>query len=496
MPPTATPDDIVANEQTDRPVALTVAGSDSGGGAGIQADLKTFEARGVFGTSAITAVTAQNTTGVTASDPLDTATVREQICAVTADFPVGAVKTGMLATPPVVEAVTETFDEVGIGTPGETAQSHRIPLVVDPVMVAEAGDPLLAEDAIALVRERLVPRATLLTPNISEAELLADRTIEDVADATAAAHELVGMGARAALVTGGHLPDPVDVLVESTPQGATDGRSVTRFEHPRIDGEATHGTGCTVSAAITADLASGARLPDAVDDGITFVTRAIRFGYGYGDGAGPVNHLAALRTQADVTRCCRAVQQAAATLTKPSFAPLVPEVGMNVAVAPRYATTPSEVVAIDGRLHRTQSGVQATGGVAPGASSHIARFLLGIRETDPSVAAACNVRHAEDTRQIVRELWDVECIDREEEPAHISGTMDWAAREAMSDRTRAPDAVLDDGAIGKEAMIRVVAATPRDLVEKLESLRSSLEFDADVVQSLVVDGEVDEQRRE
>ena len=476
------------------PVALSVAGSDSGGGAGIQADLKTLEARDVFGTSVITAVTAQNTTGVDASQAIAPALVRQQLQAVLADFPVGAMKTGMLATTEIVETVAEEYAAVV-----DRHDVDHLPLVVDPVVVAESGDPLLAGDAIDALRERLVPRATLVTPNADEATLLTDDGVADAEDATRASRALVEMGADAALVTGGHLEhDPVDVLAIATPDGGSGDVQTRRFEHERLRTDATHGSGCTVSAAITAELAKGAGLPDAVETGIEFVTETIRFGYDLGAGAGPVHHLAPVRTQADVGDLCRIVGWAVAELASPEFAALVPEVGMNVAAAPRYATSPDEVVAIDGRLHRTTTGVRPTGGVVPGASSHVARFLLGVREADPTVGAAANVRHSHEVGTSLRQgdEWDVQVVDRANEPDDAAGTMDWAAREAMRDRERAPDAVLDDGAVGKEAMVRVLAGSVPALVEKLRTLRQSLELDADVVEPLVVDGEVDEERRE
>mgnify|MGYP000232915715 CR=1 FL=1 len=507
MPPDPAADgpEAVAGQETTLPVALTVAGSDSGGGAGIQADLKTFEARDVFGTSAVTAITAQNTTGVTASQPLDPETVREQIRAVVDDFPIGAVKTGMLANADIVDAVATAFEALR-----DRPHADPVPVVVDPVIVAESGDPLLDDGAIDTITDQLLPLATLVTPNVHEAERLTAHDIQTNADVTDAAHTLVDMGATAALVTGGHLGgDPVDVLVAREPgtndePATADELTVTEFEHNRIPTDATHGSGCTLSAAITAELASGARLVDAVEAATEFVTRAIRFGYGFGDGAGPVHHLAEVRSRADVPARIREVRDAVAELSSPQYAPLVPEVGMNVTAAPRYATSPEEVVAVEGRLHRTSSGVRATGGVAPGASSHVARFLLGVREADPSVQTACNVRHSSEIGSIIREQWDVEVIDRTQEPEDVSGTMDWAARTAMQERAgvdgrtpgSAPDAVLDDGAVGKEAMVRVLAGSVNELLEKLREISDLLELDADVVEPFVVDGEVDEERRE
>jgi hydroxymethylpyrimidine/phosphomethylpyrimidine kinase len=257
-------------------VALTIAGSDSGGGAGIQADLKTFMRFGVFGTSAITAVTAQNTRGVRAWERVSPALVRAQIEAVAADLRPGAIKSGMLGDAEVVRAVAE----------GVRAHALR-PYVLDPVMVATSGDPLLEADAVSAIVDELFPLATLVTPNLDEVALLIGEKPEDVAAMERAARELVKKrGARAALVKGGHLAgaELVDVLF--------DGRAVRRFTHARVDTTSTHGTGCTLSAAITAGLALRVPLDGAVELGLEYVRRAIVSAPALGSGHGPLNHFA------------------------------------------------------------------------------------------------------------------------------------------------------------------------------------------------------------
>ena len=455
-----------------RPVALTVAGSDSGGGAGAQADLKTFEACGAFGTSALTAVTAQNTTGVTHSTVLDPAAVRAQYDAVVSDFDVAAAKTGMLGDADVVAEVADAFG------------GADFPVVVDPVVVAQSGDRLLTQQGVDAVRERLLPEATLATPNVPEAELLVRVTIEDEADLREAADAVRDLGPDAVLLTGGHLDgDPVDVYA---------GETTRVFSRERVDTDDTHGSGCTLSAAIAAHLASAADLESAVECGVDATTRAIASNLSLGSGAGPVDHAAIADghravadgpragVRHDTTDAIEAVREVVAALERKWPPELVPEVGTNVAVAPADATVPDDVVAVDGRLHATSRGVRATGGVAPGASSHIARFLLGVREHDPQTSAAGNVRWSRGRESALRERWDVELTDRTEEPEDADGTMDWAAREAMAGRERAPDAVVDRGAIGKEAMIRVVAADADALLEKFRAV-ASLERDADVV---------------
>jgi hydroxymethylpyrimidine/phosphomethylpyrimidine kinase len=254
-------------------VALTIAGSDSGGGAGIQADLRTFAAHGLHGTSAITAVTAQNTVAVVDYVALDPRMVVAQIDAVASDIPLAAVKTGMLANRAIVEAVADALARL------------RLPhLVVDPVMVAKSGDRLLDPAAEAAYRERLLPLAEVVTPNLAEAEALLGRPVRSLEAMADAARDLHAQGPRAVVVKGGHLEgDPVDVFF--------DGGRMERLPAPRIATRNTHGTGCTLSAAIAARLALGHELLEAVRGAKAYLTEALRGAYTLGRGAGPVDHL-------------------------------------------------------------------------------------------------------------------------------------------------------------------------------------------------------------
>lgn len=323
------------------PTAMTVAGSDSGGGAGIQADLKTFSAFGVFGTSAITAVTAQNTLGVSRYQALEPSLVAEQITMVLDDIGAGAIKTGMLANQEIIEAVSDALRSRGVTQ-----------LVVDPVMVSASGHRLLDEEAVEALIEQLIPLCLVLTPNIPEAEVLTGRTIRTLADMRAAAEQLAAMGCRYAVVKGGHLESaelpsgvelreiapPVPLGYPWSPQwwqedkepekalrasagarqgraeagragGALclepakevrgrfavdvvfDGRSFTFFKSPFFDTRSTHGTGCTFSAAIAAALALGYEPLEAIAEGKRFVTQAIQYAPALGRGHGPTNHL-------------------------------------------------------------------------------------------------------------------------------------------------------------------------------------------------------------
>ena len=267
---------IVGEEATIRhPSALTIAGSDSGGGAGIQADLKTFSARGVFGTSAITAITAQNTRGVFAVEAVSPVLVAAQIDAVLTDIPPRAIKIGMLASPEIIDAVATALD------------GYDGPVVLDPVMVAKSGDALLAQEAEAVLAERLLPRADVLTPNLPEAARLLGRAeARDAAEAEAQGRALLDLGARAVVMKGGHAEGPrcTDILVTRF--------GVVAMPQPRLATHNTHGTGCTFSSAIAAELAKGAEVEAAVRAAQAWLHDAIAAadGLGIGRGHGPVHH--------------------------------------------------------------------------------------------------------------------------------------------------------------------------------------------------------------
>lgn len=261
--------------------ALTIAGSDSGGGAGIQADLKTFAALKVYGTCAITAVTAQNTAGVEGIFELPAEFVGRQIDAVLKDIGADAAKTGMLASAAIIEVVAAKTQEFGVKK-----------LVVDPVMVAKSGDYLLAKEARRVLKEKLLPLALVITPNLDEARALTGRNIDDEEGMVEAAKALHDLGVPYVLVKGGHLSGAAtDILY--------DGREIHRFTAPRLDNRHTHGTGCTLSAAITAFLARGLAVVEAVAAAKEYIHLAISRAAGVGRGCGPVHHLASYYSWGD-----------------------------------------------------------------------------------------------------------------------------------------------------------------------------------------------------
>lgn len=258
---------------------LIIAGSDSGGGAGIQADIKAVSAMGGYAATAITAITVQNTLGVSAIHPVPDDIIAGQIRAVLDDIGADVIKTGMLATPSVVNLVAEALE----------ARDEPIPLVLDPVMVATSGDRLVDGETETVIRDRLLPLATLVTPNIAEAERLTGGQVENLGDQIAAAEALMELGAKAALVKGGHLKGSAvtDVLVST--------RGMEIMERPRIQTRHTHGTGCTLASAIAARLAMGESLPDAVRTAGDYLHEAINRAPGFGEGHGPVDHMWVLR---------------------------------------------------------------------------------------------------------------------------------------------------------------------------------------------------------
>jgi hydroxymethylpyrimidine/phosphomethylpyrimidine kinase len=260
--------------------ALTIAGSDSGAGAGIQADLKTFAAHGVYGTSAITAVTAQNTAGVTMFEAVSADLVTAQIEAVVSDIGAHAAKTGMLANAAIVEAVSAAVRDLEIPL-----------LVVDPVMIAKSGDRLIDDEAVGALKTELLRQAFLVTPNIPEAEALAGITIRGDQDRYEAARRIASMGVTAVVIKGGHLPsdDVSDLLYEHG--------EFVEFRHARVPGRHTHGTGCTFSAAITSHLALGRSLREAIPLAQQYVADAIRHAPDLGRGHGPMNHFVNFKLQ-------------------------------------------------------------------------------------------------------------------------------------------------------------------------------------------------------
>lgn len=437
------------------PVALTIAGSDSGGGAGIQADLKTMEAHGVFGTSAVTATTAQNTAGVRDSHVLPVEHVEAQYRAVVEDFDVAAAKTGMLATSEMVSAVTNLLS----GFDG--------PVVVDPVMVATSGDRLLSEDAEEAY-EALIAEATLVTPNADEAAVLVGGEVDDPEAAREAGERLVETGVDAALVKGGHLGGErvVDTLVVDA-----DGGPVTHtFEHPRVDTDATHGSGCLLASAIAANLARGESLVEAVEAGTAFAERAVRYGLDVGEGPGSVHHLVALREEAERTAVVESVESIVDALVDRGAAALVRDAGTDVVGATAFADGVDGVAGVEGKIARTRSGIRTNRGVRAGAESDVACRLLAARERFPELRFAADCRLGDRTEAALDRLdWEVVAVDGSADADVGDGV-----ERALAELSAPPAAVLDRRERERDPAIVVFARDAATLRTRLLALHDEI----------------------
>lgn len=427
------------------PCALTIAGSDSGGGAGIQADLKTFASLGVHGLCVITAVTAQNTRGVEAVFELPHEFVTKQLDAVMRDFKVEWAKTGMLSNSDIIKAV------------GKAAKRYSIRLVIDPVMASTTGAPLLREGAFESLLN-LLSRAELVTPNVSEAERLSGIKIKTLVDVRRAARKISKLGPRIVLIKGGHLrgQEVVDLVY-------MDGK-FSEFKGPRVKGEPTHGTGCSFSAALTAELAKGASIQVAIDRARRFIVSAIEGRLKVGKGTMPVNPMAALFLDAEKGRVIEDVLAAAKLLVSDSkFSELLPEVGSNIAMALPGAKRVSDVVGLSGRIVRVEGRSCLTGYPELGGSEHVANIVLSAMCHDPKIRAALNIKFSEKILRACRKLkLSVEDFDRSNEPRGAK-TMVWGTEHAIKTAGRVPNVIFDRGAVGKEAMVRLLGTSATEV---------------------------------
>lgn len=420
---------------------MTIAGVDSGGGAGISADLKTFAALGVHGTCVITSVTAQNTKGVLGSSDIPVSFIEEQFNAVVDDISIDCAKTGMLSSPDIVRTVAELI------------KKQKIPLVIDPVMAAEAGGKLLDDKAVRVLVEELLPLATLTTPNIYEAEIISGTRIKGPEDAKKAAMKIHEMGAGAVIVTGGHMKG-TDILYSEG--------EFTYIEGQIVKG-GTHGSGCTHSAAITAEIARGTTIRDAAFSAKKFVENAITRGVKIGTGVAPVNPLGKVLEGYDRYHVLRNVGEAVELVeNNTGLSNLIPEVGCNIAMGIQGASSVSDVAAVQGRIVKLKGSAHSVGCVAFGASSHIARIVLTAMQFDSSIRSAMNIRYSEEAISGIEKLGlHASSFDREDEPEDVS-TMEWGVVEAIKKEGKVPDVIFDKGGYGKEAMIRLLG---RDALE-------------------------------
>ena len=439
--------------------ALTIAGSDSGGGAGIQADIKTFTVYGVYGMSVITAVTAQNTTGVQGVVTMEPEFVALQMDSVLKDIGADAVKTGMLANEAIVETVAEKIREYGIKN-----------LVVDPVMVAKGGDHLLQRNAVEALKKMLLPVSWVVTPNLEEAAVIVGKDLGTPEAIEDAARIIYDLGVPYVVIKGGHRSgDALDILY--------DGRNIHRFSSPRYDTKNTHGTGCTFSAAIAAALARDKDVYTAVADAKTFITDAIRYSLDLGAGHGPTNHMVAMEKNASRYGVIENIRRALDKLQGWKIGHLIPETQTNLAMALPYAQGPEDVAAIPGRIIRWGDTIRTLSEPMFGASRSMAAMVLTARKSDPKVGAAMNIRYSEETLAacqkagftMVEFTWPV---PGEKTEVHkltdiVSGY--------VQEKGNAPDIVFNRGGWGKEAHIEFFGEDALDIAGKIERVIENMQ---------------------
>jgi len=444
---------------------LIIAGSDPGAGAGLQQDLKVATLLGTYGLTVATALTAQNSRGVQAVHPVAPEVVAAQLDAVLSDFPIDAVKVGMLGTAEIVRTVARRLKPL--------LSEDGPPLVLDPVLAAGGGFPLLTEEGIAALKAELLPLTTLLTPNVPEAALLASLEITTPAHLEDAARRLQNLGPRWILAKGGHLPgEPVDVL--------TDGKNAYHLAGPRLPAPHHHGSGCALASACAAVLAQGLSVPEAVNRARDLVRQALRFGLPLGRGTGPVNPYAPFARDLARYQVLQALTAAAARLQQEDITPLIPEVMSNLGYAVPYPEGPQDVAAFPGRLVKSPQGLLIPASPAFGASRHIATVILAAMETHPKLRSAMNLRYFPEIEELAPLLaFKVAAFDRAQEPPEVKaregGTLTWGVASVLKPGETPPDVIYDQGEWGKEPMLRLLGETPLAVAEKALALKNALQ---------------------
>jgi hydroxymethylpyrimidine kinase/phosphomethylpyrimidine kinase len=434
---------------------MTIGGSDCSGGAGIQADIKTFSALGVYGSSVLTAITAQNSDGVQAIQEVPVEIVELQIQSIMHDIAVDYAKTGMLYSAEIIEVVAAQLKNYGM------------PFVLDPVMKAGSGGILLADNALNTLIELLIPICAVVTPNVPEASFISGLEIRDKEDAMLAALKISEMGASAVIIKGGHLEQ------EMASGKATDLIYDGEFKDISLRmvkrGKIVHGAGCTFSAALAAELAKGNNMHDAATSAKKFVYDTIAYGVELPNLI-VVNQ--GLGKDADRYFVLKNVKEAVTMLKDtPNFNNHIPEVGTNIGMAIENAESEHDVAAVDGRLISVRGGIHS-GCVDFGVSSHIARLILTMMKHDKSKRSAINLKYSSELIEVCKDLGlTVSSFDRAKEPAGAK-TMDWGVGEASKEFP--PDVVYDLGAVGKEPMVRIFGNTAVEVANKVKKIVAGL----------------------
>ncbi|MBN1253793.1 MAG: bifunctional hydroxymethylpyrimidine kinase/phosphomethylpyrimidine kinase [Deltaproteobacteria bacterium] len=442
---------------------LTIAGSDTGGGAGIQADLKTIATLGGHGMSVITALTAQNSLGVQAVYPIPPPFIETQIDAVFSDMGADAAKTGMLYDGAVVKMVAEKMKHYEVDN-----------LVVDPLIAATDGTPLLDEEGQAALLQELLSLATLVTPNLPEAAELAGmevRTTDEMKEAAKRIHEY---GVKAVLIKGGHLEgDPVDILF--------DGSGFTEFKSERIAGSDVHGTGCVLSAAIATELAKGASLQEAVQRGREMTIMSIKGALTIGAGRRFTHPHTYEALDGERSKAIEALDKALAQLQREKgIGRLIPEVSSNLGYALLSAQAKRDVAAFPSRIIRVRDSIVTVDIPAFGTSQHIASIILTVMQHDPSCRSAMNIAYSPSLLKACEKAgFSVLGFDRGKEPQEVTEeegrSLAWGVENILTREGEVPDAIYDEGGWGKEPMIRILGRNPGEVIQKVIKINRSMQ---------------------
>jgi len=441
-------------------IALTVAGSDSGAGAGIQADLKTFSALGVYGCTAITAITAQNTKSVAKIFEVSPAIIEQQIRSVMIDMPPNAIKIGMVYSRQIIDVVHRSL------------KKSKVPIVLDPILAAGTGTKLLRDSAFDFFISKLVPMSTLITPNKFEAEKLAGIKIRTEHDGIEAARKIRRLGAENVIVKGGHFGtlNVTDLLLDSK------GR-LTMLTNPRIRIKESHGSGCNFSSAVTAYLARGIAVDNACKMANEYVHVAIKNAVNVGRGLPVTNPLSAIYGDASRYYVLAELQQAVEQVSMlDGFYRLIPETQTNFAYALPDAEDISEVAGVRGRIVKIGSTAVPASYIEFGASRHVASAILAYMRINPGMRAGINIRFDDRLVKLCRSLYSVSSYERSKEPNIVKkkegSSVYWGILQALRKNPRA-DIVYHKGDIGKEPMIMALGRNPRDVVAKIKTILKS-----------------------
>ncbi|MDX1798929.1 MAG: bifunctional hydroxymethylpyrimidine kinase/phosphomethylpyrimidine kinase [Candidatus Lokiarchaeia archaeon] len=439
-------------------IALSIAGSDSSGAAGIQADLKSFSFLGLHGLSVLTCITSQNTQKVKTVYKLPVEIIEDQIDTLFEDFKIDSIKTGMLYDEEIVKCIAKKIFE------------YNLAPIVDPVMVATSGDSLSKNTLINALKKYLLPKALMVTANTKEAYELTKLRINTIDDIKKNCQKIGSFGPKYILIKGGHFKSEkaIDILY--------DGKSYHIFSLPRIQNKKAHGSGCTLSALITGLIALGETHVEAVRKAKYFVWEMIKNGYLPGKGSDVLNHSCEIQSVplSPDNRHFEVwfdLKNAIEKLTPTLIPNFIPEVGINFAYALENAKKLEDVCAIKGRIIRHNDKVRMCGGIDFAASKHVASIVLAAMSIDKNIRSAVNIKYSKENLSVCKKAgFKIGYFNRKDEPKKFISTMEWGTKEAISNLGFVPDVIYDLGGIGKEPMIRILGKNPSDVLSKLSKI--------------------------